>query len=108
MDEIDRINVQRWLTYIRKSLRKSLCKSLEDPRPGWDPDEAYQIISRTIEKNLPPDSGIKVKKLTREQLIALRLMGKDLRRTLHLEVGFTPPVGADKIDLRFSVGNNTL
>lgn len=104
MDEVDSVNVRRLLN----SVRRNLWKNLDLLKPGWDPDGAYQIVSRTIEKNLPPDSGSKVKKPTREQLIALRLMGKDLRRTLHLEVGFTPPVGADRVDLRFSVGNNTL
>ena len=102
-DEIVRINERRLLTYIRRNLKKSF----DLDKPGWDPEEAYRIISRTVEERFSSGYGVNVKLPTKEQLVALRLMGHDLKSSLHLTIEFTPPTPAEFVRMRIVLGDKT-
>ena len=102
-DKIDRINARRLLTYIRSKLQKSF----DLMKPGWDPEEAHRIISQAIEENFPEDYGFKVNTPTLEKLVALRLMGQDLKSTLHLDVEFTPSSPAEFVHVNLVIPDKT-
>jgi len=99
----NRIGAKRLLDYVQKRILKSLREGEEDN--GWDPDEVLENLSRTIEETLPADSPFRIKIPTREQLVALRLMGKDIKNSLPLALEFTPPSTSDFIDVQFRLGD---
>lgn len=101
MTDQDKINTKRVLDYIRKNLQNSL------EGREVDPDRAKEIISRTIRENLPKDSPIRIKEPTTEQLVALRLMGEDIRNTLHFSVEIVPKYPLDFVQAKVVVGNKT-
>jgi hypothetical protein len=103
MDDQDRINASRLMDYIKKRVLENFGKSSD----GWDPDEAYEILSRTVKETIPEDSPVTIKTPTREKFIALRLMGEDIKNCLRFEVEFKPPVVREFIDIKFRIGDKT-
>jgi hypothetical protein len=97
---------EKLLAHIRREIWKSL--EYDPNKPGWDPDEAYETISRIVGESVPPGAGIEVIPPSREKLVALRLMGKDIRNTLHLDIEFKPIVATELITFTLVLDNKTL
>lgn len=107
MNDLEKMSTKRLLDYIQRCLRKTLENHGVSSEEGWDPEEVHQMISRKVREIIPEDGNVIVKTPSLEQLVALRLMGKDIKSTLHLSVEFSPPKPLDVFHTRIVVGNKT-
>jgi len=96
-----RTQTEQLLTHVKRSLQKSL----DWEHPGWDPDRAYEAIQKVMEEKFPKDRGFQVKLPTREKLVALRLMGEDIKNTLHIDIEYNPPTMREWIAVNFVIGD---
>lgn len=85
-------------------LRESLSKDLFDD-PGWSREDARRAIHETLEMCVEELHDVEVTEATLEQLVALRLMGKDIKTTLHITVEIQPVQPLEEVHVNFVIGN---
>lgn len=106
MDKVEpAILNKRLVDYITALLRKEVRKwALGEDE---DPKTLHKKFSDVLEKNLSGDGSARVKFPTREQLVALRLMGYDIKNTLHFDIELRPPLLVEHLIFNFVVGHKT-
>ena len=88
-------------------IRSRISKELSDKLLFEPKEKQEDIISGILEEIVPEGVSFSVSKPTDAQFVALRLMGKDIKDTLHINLDISLPVPSDNLSFKIVVPNNT-